>query len=65
MAEWDWQGLMVMPGVAVPFPVCLPANDSSGAAEGSAVDTVRGHVGGYGIGVPLSERMPARYVAAP
>ena len=51
------QGLLAMPGVAVPFPVCMPADAQPGVAD----DSVRGCVGGYSIGIPFGERMPERY----
>ncbi|KAK9788004.1 hypothetical protein WJX73_010672 [Symbiochloris irregularis] len=51
------EGLLVMPGIALPFPVCLPA----GAADASACeDAVRGQVGGYSIGMPVQDRLPDR-----
>ena len=50
------QGLLAMPGVAVPFPVCLPA----GAEHDEAYDEMRGQVGGYSVGHPITQRLPDR-----
>lgn len=53
---WLLQGLLAMPAVAVPFPVCLPA----GAQHSEAVDQQRGSVGGYSVGMPLAGRLPEK-----
>ena len=52
------QGLLAMPGVAVPFPVCLP----EGVQHDEAYDRMRGTVGGYSVGYAVGGRLPEKYV---
>lgn len=48
------QGLLAMPGVAVPFPVCCPADDPEYTEP-------CGVLGGYSISADMEARLPPRW----